>query len=164
MTKVKKKVKQKKPGRPKKVIDNGVILSGHIDLSPIPEVDTKVNQVEDDIKMRQKITQELKTAIGELVKETLENCNKSANRSEQTILDMKAQHISFMEEVGFSYKKIEERIESWEEQFYYIFHNIKKNQFLYSHYPDYWVKSFADLKEALKYENEMMNQKQIDGA
>jgi nitrogen-specific signal transduction histidine kinase len=50
-------------------------------------------------------------------------------------------------------KRIEKRIESWEESMLYIYHNIKKNQFLYAHYPDEWVKDYKDIKQGLKDEN-----------
>ncbi|NGX57211.1 MAG: hypothetical protein K940chlam3_00095 [Chlamydiae bacterium] len=50
-------------------------------------------------------------------------------------------------------KKIEKRIESWEESMLFIYHNIKKNQFLYAHYPDDWVKDYNDIKRGVKAEN-----------
>ena len=51
-----------------------------------------------------------------------------------------------------SLETVGEKIRDWEESFYYIFHNIKKNQYLYAHYPDDWVKEYLDIKRALEAE------------
>jgi len=56
-------------------------------------------------------------------------------------------------------QKIEVKVEHLEETFLCIFHNIKKNQFLYSHYPDDWVKEYLDIKEGLKFENKFLDKK-----
>ncbi len=46
-----------------------------------------------------------------------------------------------------------------EESILYIFHNVKKNQFLYAHYPDDWVTDYLSIKEGVKFENEYMEKK-----
>ena len=51
----------------------------------------------------------------------------------------------------------EKKLEAFEESLLFIMHNIKKNQFLYAHYPDDWVKDYLDVKKGLKYENERMS-------
>jgi len=52
-----------------------------------------------------------------------------------------------------------EKINEWEESMLFILHNIKKNQFLYSHYPDQWVKDYYSIKSGLKIENIYMDNK-----
>jgi hypothetical protein len=47
------------------------------------------------------------------------------------------------------------RIEDLEESFSIIFHNIKRNQFLYSKYPEeWWETNYINFKESLKLQNE----------
>jgi len=54
-------------------------------------------------------------------------------------------------------RKFMARAEKMEETFLYIMHNIKKNQFLYAHYPEDWVKNYQDIKKGIKSENEFMD-------
>ena len=56
-------------------------------------------------------------------------------------------------------KALESRLENFEDSLFHIVHNIKKNQFLYSHYPEEWVKNYLDIKEGVKFENEYMEKK-----
>lgn len=51
------------------------------------------------------------------------------------------------------------KLEDFEETLLYIMHNIKRNQFLYSHYPEEWVENYLSIKEGLKAENEFMEKK-----
>ena len=60
---------------------------------------------------------------------------------------------------AFSVDKCKRQIESFEDSLLHIMHNIKKNQFLYAHYPDEWVKDYRSLKKGLKFENEFMDKK-----
>lgn len=48
-------------------------------------------------------------------------------------------------------------LDRFEESLMYIMHNIKKNQFLYAHYPDEWVQDYQDIKNGLKKENCFMD-------
>lgn len=59
-------------------------------------------------------------------------------------------------EITQIFDKIVKRMESWEETLLYLSHNIKKNQYLYSHYPDEWVNNYLDIKRGLKGENNWM--------
>ena len=46
------------------------------------------------------------------------------------------------------------KIDQLEETFLIMFTNIKRNQFLYSHYPEeWWEKNYVDIKEKMKKEN-----------
>lgn len=60
-------------------------------------------------------------------------------------------------EIKNAFSNIYERMESWEESLLYTYHNIKKNQFLYAHYPDAWAKNYHDIKDGLKNENEYLD-------
>ena len=64
-----------------------------------------------------------------------------------------------LERVSHLYVDTMKRIAAWEESMLYIMHNIKKSQYLYSHYPDDWVKEYTDIKEGLVKENEYMDKK-----
>lgn len=57
-------------------------------------------------------------------------------------------------------RKCKSQIEDFEESLLYIMHNIKKNQFLYSHYPEEWVKNYLDIKKGLVEENKFMEEKE----
>lgn len=61
-----------------------------------------------------------------------------------------------LNEITDIFNKIIQRMESWEETLLYLSHNIKKNQYLYSHYPDDWVNNYLDIKRGLKSENNWM--------
>lgn len=60
-----------------------------------------------------------------------------------------------------AFKEMKDRFESWEETMLVVYHNIKKNQFLYSHYPDDWAKKYSDIKAGLRNENEHLDEKKI---
>lgn len=64
-----------------------------------------------------------------------------------------------LQEVRSQWQTMFQKMEDWEESMWYIQHSIKKNQFLYAHYPDDWVKDYQDLKEAQKFENDQMDKK-----
>jgi hypothetical protein len=51
------------------------------------------------------------------------------------------------------------QIESFEDALLHIMHNIKKNQFLYAHYPEEWVTDYISIKEGIKFENKFMEEK-----
>ena len=59
------------------------------------------------------------------------------------------------------FKEMADRFQSWEETLLLIYHNIKKNQFLYSHYPDEWAKKYSDIKQGLRDENEALDERKI---
>ncbi|HUU88164.1 MAG TPA: hypothetical protein VMX17_10480 [Candidatus Glassbacteria bacterium] len=52
-----------------------------------------------------------------------------------------------------------DKLSSNEETFLFLMHNIKKNQFLYSNYPDDWIKSYLDIKNCILFENRKMDEK-----
>ena len=58
-----------------------------------------------------------------------------------------------LNKIDGKFQEICKTIESWEESLMLIFHNIKKNQWLYSHYPDEWLKNYLDAKKIVKVEN-----------
>lgn len=60
-----------------------------------------------------------------------------------------------------AFKEMKDRFESWEETLLFVYHNIKKNQFLYAHYPDEWVKKYSDIKQGLRDENEAMDERKL---
>lgn len=82
---------------------------------------------------------------------------KEDNRSE-----LKKEITQLVEWVVKGEKALQEfssKVEGFEETLLCLQHNIKKNQFLYAHYPEDWVKSYQDLKEGMKHENEFMQSK-----
>lgn len=60
-----------------------------------------------------------------------------------------------------AFKEMRDRFQAWEETLLLTYHNIKKNQFLYSHYPDEWVKKYSDIKQGLRDENEAMDERKL---
>ena len=56
-------------------------------------------------------------------------------------------------------KTFSDKLASNEETLLFLMHNIKKNQFLYAHYPDDWVKSYINIKDSVSFENEYLDNK-----
>ena len=46
-----------------------------------------------------------------------------------------------------------QKMELMEETFLVLYSNIKRNQFIYAHYPEEWNETFLEFKETLKKEN-----------
>ena len=63
------------------------------------------------------------------------------------------------ERSALSVAKCKRQIESFEDSLLHIMHNIKKNQFLYAHYPDEWAKDYRSIKKGIKFENEFIDKK-----
>ena len=63
------------------------------------------------------------------------------------------------ERSALSVSQSKKQIESFEDGLFHIMHNIKKNQFLYSHYPDEWAKNYTSIKKGMVSENKFMEQK-----
>lgn len=65
----------------------------------------------------------------------------------------------FLEEAQRVSRLSKKKLEDFEESLMYIMHNIKRNQFLYAHYPEEWVENYLSIKDGLKAENEFMSKK-----
>lgn len=74
-------------------------------------------------------------------------------RNERVLKDLK----NYLERADYVMEQFEKRIEGFEDSLLHIMHNIKKNQFLYAHYPEEWVHDYLSIKEGLKFENERMD-------
>lgn len=61
-----------------------------------------------------------------------------------------------------AFKENAKRTEALEDSLLHLMHNIKKNQFLYAHYPEDWVKDYLSIKKGIKYENLFMDKKIAD--
>lgn len=81
------------------------------------------------------------------------NFAKHARKSEKDLEDLSCSIMASLEHIDIRFKAICDKIELWEESLMLIYHNIKKNQFLYAHYPDEWVRTYLDAKKALIQEN-----------
>lgn len=51
-------------------------------------------------------------------------------------------------------KDLTEKVSVLDETFLLLYSNIKRNQFLYAHFPEEWNETFLQFKERLKQENE----------
>lgn len=79
------------------------------------------------------------------------NSNKSAHEAHEGL-----------KEIREIFDTVVQRMESWEESMLYLMHNIKKNQFMYSHYPDEWAKNYQSIKEGAKFENVWLTAKKVN--
>lgn len=77
---------------------------------------------------------------------------KYQRQIEKTLKEVKG----FTEQAELLSRLCKDQIESFEDTMLHIMHNIKKNQFLYAHYPDEWAKNYLSIKDGLKDENEYM--------
>ncbi len=139
------------------------------DVEKTEEVKEEVEQVSENKKKEVKNIHKMLNRVQELI-EVLEKKSLSMDKNADMVDRMvrmfertsgivlkknQDSHDALQDE----FKLIQERVKDWEDSLYYIFHNIKKNQFLYSHYPEDWVKSYLDLKGGTQYENEFMQKK-----
>lgn len=83
----------------------------------------------------------------------IEKNQKSLSRK----LEMIKKHMeSYMDAPNLLAFKCEKRLQEFEDTLMHLYHNIKKNQFLYSHYPDEWAKNYSEIKKGIKNENVFM--------
>lgn len=87
-----------------------------------------------------------------------EEMKKIKARNEEISQEFK----DYAERSTYVLDEVRETLEDFEESMMYIMHNIKKNQFLYAHYPEEWVNSYLDIKNGMKYENEFMDKQFSD--
>lgn len=97
----------------------------------------------------------LHTSISKGFKTVCENMKNMEKRNQDSQLEIK----KLLTQGKQVYIDLESKVESLEESFLLVMHNIKKNQFLYSHYPEEWVKDYLSIKEGLKHENNFMDKK-----
>ena len=89
----------------------------------------------------------------------IKNAELALDKMQKFVDKCEKTHVARVTELNESFKTMAAKVEAWEESLYYIFHNVKRNQFLYSHYPEEWVKNFQDLKAATLFENAYMDEK-----
>lgn len=110
-----------------------------------------MSQKEKDYTAEEKLA-----ALMKSVRNTAATLQKSARKWEKE----RDKHCALLHKMAneslAAVKRSEKAFESFEESLLYVIHNIKKNQFLYSHYPEDWVKNFLSLKEGIQYENKFM--------
>lgn len=88
------------------------------------------------------------------------NSNLKAIPSKISILtSMISQLNATIQKQSKLFDEFSSKVEGLEESMLYVLHNIKKNQFLYAHYPEEWVKDYLSIKKGIKYENEFMDKK-----
>lgn len=97
---------------------------------------------------------EIKKALGEVVKKSDDACWREVQQFHKLACDQLENHNQL-------FKEMADRFASWEETLLLVYHNIKKNQFLYAHYPDDWVKKYSDIKQGLRDENEAMDERKL---
>ena len=129
------------------------------DLKQIP------NSKEKNLELVKKLYKQIEKNSNETLDKVSKQFNSFVKKQNQFMKNVE----QYIGESIKIYKSIEYKIESFEVAMLTIMHNIKKNQFLYSHYPDDWVKSFNNhkekidiamkncIKESLKMENNYMD-------
>lgn len=152
-----KKAKKKKKGRPTLTS----VLKAHSEnLEKLEEKASK--EFEFLQEARKKITQDqLKIDVERRKLDALyRKVHREMERTRKTHEEFLTTLNSSFQEAMFSIHQGNQKIESFEDSMLHILHNIKRNQFLYSHYPEEWVKNYQSLKEGLKAENEFMERKE----
>ena len=100
-------------------------------------------------KVEKKFSKQINSALSKIpsylnsITKTLKDVDSSLLDNKMTVTDM------------------ETKLDQFEEALLHIMHNIKKNQFLYAHYPEEWVKNYLSIKKGIKYENEFMEDKDV---
>ncbi len=93
--------------------------------------------------------------ISKRLRQIQEEMIKITKKNEATSKDIK----DYAERGNLALESVQRMVNNFEDSMLHILHNIKKNQFLYAHYPDEWVRNYQDLKKGIKYENEFMQGK-----
>jgi len=91
------------------------------------------------------------------IEATCKDIAKRTDRMEDHLEKVEKKNEKYVTSCVDACQEIRKKVEAWEDNFYHIMHNIKKNQFLYSHYPEDWVKNFTSIKEGIKKENKFMD-------
>lgn len=108
------------------------------------------------------MTEKKKTKQDEFFEKALKTLSLFSSESRR----LRIENAKLLEKIHFqaersalSVAQSKKQIENFEDTLLHIMHNIKKNQFLYSHYPDEWVKDYHTVKDGIKFENEFMDKK-----
>ena len=109
-------------------------------------------EMKDQKEKDEKSLENLVEASFKFLKKADNNNNKITKKMEKLCKEV----YEITKQAEFISTRAHSQMESFEESLLYILHNIKKNQFLYSHYPDEWVKNYTSLKQGLKEENKFM--------
>ena len=116
----------------------------------LPEEKKPVEDTETELKVpmtHQMISKRLRQIHEEMIKITKKNAETAKEFKDAD------------ERAYFALDRVRNMIDNFEDSMMHILHNIKKNQFLYAHYPDEWAKNYQALKEGIKDENKFMDEK-----
>ena len=72
----------------------------------------------------------------------------------KSLKDQKADTGASLRMIRKEMKSFDSKVSIMEETFLSVYSNIKRNQFLYSYYPEEWNETFLEFKEKIKKENE----------
>lgn len=114
------------------------------------KIEKAYTRVEEEQKKIDKQRRKIDTIAAQLVQQmkSLNKCNADALKSIR----------SGTSKSELVVKKLAKNFASYEESLLMVMHNIKKNQFIYSHYPDEWVKNYLDVKKGLQDENRFLEE------
>lgn len=114
-----------------------------------PQISQEKNSEEtyQKIKLQKSQIDALAREIRKPIKKYFEEHLKSVKKQEKSIN-------AASEMISSDLSLFRERVELLEETLLIIYANIKRNQFLYSHFPEEWDQTYLSFKEQIKAENE----------
>lgn len=95
--------------------------------------------------------------ISKKMKQIFRKIKSMESEQEKLILSIHRQ----LHAVELVHSDLTDKISFFEESLLLIMHNIKKNQFLYSHYPDEWAKDYLAVRKGIEEENSFLDKRKI---
>lgn len=123
-----------------------------MDKKEIKKITTALRQ---EIKplLRQEIKPFIEKAAKDNAKASRENAKKLSSELHHYMDHFLIKFTLLLKSGRALFSQFDEKSDSLEETILSIYHNIKRNQFLYAHYPEEWDKTFLEMKKKIKEEN-----------
>lgn len=93
-------------------------------------------------------------------------CKENLLNIQGTLGEIEKKQVSILKQIKLELAKLKKEVseykshyEKLDETILYTMHAVKKNQFLYSHYPDEWAKNYEEMKKGLIEENNYLDEK-----
>lgn len=99
----------------------------------------------------------LEDCLSNIFMKSIRKINACEKRINKAVNEMKSKSLEFgkmRKTLNDGLKKYSDKLDGIEETFFILYHNIKKNQFLFVTEPESWYQNYLDLKEHYKEENE----------
>jgi len=123
-------------------------------------METKKSKIkEDKVKLNKNdliTSSNLQECVRDVFLTAIRRLNAAEERLDRAVRSLKTKSLEFRKLKAIADDKLGQyiaKMESIEDTFFTLYHNIKKNQFLYADAPEEWWNDYLDLKRHYKEEN-----------